>query len=343
MIFLLLTGCFCLSLLLTFLMIKFSQKFNLLDTPNSRSSHTLPTPRGGGIAFIITFTIGLLVYYFNTMLNVDYVLAICSAGLLVAFIGFLDDKYDLKASLRLFVHLISALTILFLVGVPEFFSESSGLNNNFIFKIIISIVLVLFLVWMLNLFNFMDGIDGIASFEAISVTLVMASLTFLFSELLWLPFIFTLFSCCLLGFAFFNFPKAKIFMGDAGSGFIGITIGAFVIISGLENIKLLWAWLILLSVFISDATVTLLMRLCRGYKPYEAHNLHVYQKLSRKFKSHKVVTLGVLFLNIGILAPVAYFMLALELDWFLCLGIVYMTLIILCIVNRAGIKDIETR
>lgn len=332
-------------------MIKFSRKFNILDTPNNRSSHTSPTPRGGGVAFIITFTSGLLFYYFNQDLNGDfnqdlngdYILAICGAGLLVAFIGLLDDKYDLRASLRLVVHLLSALLVLIFVGVPDFFPESSELNNSLVFQIIMSIVIILFLIWMLNLFNFMDGINGIASFEAISVSLVMASLTLLFSVSQWLHLTFTLFSCCLLGFAFFNFPNAKIFMGDAGSGFIGVTLGAFVIISGLEDIRLLWAWLIMLSVFISDATVTLLVRIARGHKPNEAHNLHVYQKLSRKFQSHKPVTFGVLFLNICVLAPIAYSMLALNLNFFVCLSLVYIPLIAFCIANRAGIKETEAR
>ena len=121
-------------------------------------------------------------------------------------------------------------------------------------------------------------------------------------ELVWGPL---LLAAAVVGFLFWNFPPARIFMGDAGSGFLGLVLGALAIQAAWTVPQLLWSWLILLGVFIVDATWTLVMRLIRGDKIYQAHRSHAYQQASRYFKGHRVITLSIVVINVGWLLPVA--------------------------------------
>ena len=165
---------------------------------------------------------------------------------------------------------------------------------------------VLFLVWFLNLFNFMDGIDGIAGAEAVSVMTLASGL------MLWtgvdsaLVFLSWAIAASVIGFLIWNWPPARIFLGDAGSGFLGFYIGAIAWQTITENRLSFWAWLILLGVFIVDATVTLVRRWARGARLADAHRSHAYQRLSRRFHSHLKITLGVICINVFWLGPFAF-------------------------------------
>ena len=165
---------------------------------------------------------------------------------------------------------------------------------------------VVFLVWLLNLYNFMDGIDGIASIEAIT-SCMGASFLFLFQsepQAFWLPPLLLAFTA--MGFLYWNFPQAKVFMGDAGSGFIGFMLGLFLIQAAWESTRMFWIWIILLGVFIVDATLTLLQRIIKGEESYKAHRKHAYQVAARQYGSHKAVSLSIGVINILWLLPMAY-------------------------------------
>ncbi|MCF8976462.1 glycosyl transferase, partial [Pseudomonas edaphica] len=138
---------------------------------------------------------------------------------------------------------------------------------------------------------------------------------------------------------YWNFPKARIFMGDAGSGFLGITLGVLSLQAAWVSPQLLWSWLILLGVFITDATWTLLRRLLRGDKVYEAHRSHAYQFASRQFGKHAPVTLVVAAINIGWLLPMALLVGNGTVDGFLGLLVAYLPLIALAVKFRAGEKE----
>jgi Fuc2NAc and GlcNAc transferase len=151
----------------------------------------------------------------------------------------------------------------------------------------------------------MDGIDGLASVEAVTtcgggglVCVVAVP-----GALVWSAPILLL--AAVLGFFVWNFPRAKIFMGDAGSGFLGLMLGLFSIQAAWINPAFFWAWLILLGVFVVDATLTLLQRLTRREKPHEAHRSHAYQNASRKYGGHRPVTLTVAAINLCWLLPLA--------------------------------------
>ena len=192
---------------------------------------------------------------------------------------------------------------------------------------------------MLNLYNFMDGIDGLASVEAICVCLSACLLYWLggFNNLIITPL---LLAASVAGFLFWNFPPARIFMGDAGSGFLGIILGLLSLQATWVSPKLLWVWLILLGVFIVDATVTLLRRLLRGDKVYEAHRSHAYQFASRQYGRHLPVTLAVAAINLLWLLPVAACVVLLRLDGALGLVLAYAPLVLLAVKFHAG--ELET-
>ena len=184
----------------------------------------------------------------------------------------------------------------------------------------------------------MDGIDGLASVEALSTCLGACLIYWLagYVGLIWLPF---LLSMAVLGFLFWNFPPARIFMGDAGSGFLGMILGGLSLQAAWHNTDLLWVWLILLGVFIVDATFTLFRRLINGCKVYEAHRSHAYQFASRQVGSHLPVTLSILAINVFWLLPIALCVALFGLEGFLGVLIAYLPLLILAFKFRAGERE----
>ncbi|VFR29698.1 Undecaprenyl-phosphate N-acetylglucosaminyl 1-phosphate transferase [plant metagenome] len=272
---------------------------NVLDVPNARSSHQQPTPRGGGLAFVIGFLLGLVALWLSGGVATDVACALGGAGAWIALVGFLDDHGHIQARWRLLAHFAAAAWILaWLGGAPPLAVGSA----TFQLGAVGSVLAALYLVWLLNLYNFMDGIDGIASVEAICATVGAAVLYVLVGQ----PGLLgtsLLLGATVAGFLVWNFPPARIFMGDGGSGFLGIVLGGLSLQAGWDAPALLWGWLILLGVFVVDATTTLLRRLLRGEKVYEAHRTHAYQYAARRWKSHKVVTLSVLVINIFWLLP----------------------------------------
>lgn len=297
----LLLAVFAVSWGLTLVLRRYALAKSLMDIPNERSSHSVPTPRGGGVAIVISFLLALPVLAGMNLLSPAALYGVFGSGLLVAVIGFADDHGHIAARWRLLGHFIAAAWALFwLNGLPSI--ELFGITVNLgWFGNILALV---YLVWMLNLYNFMDGIDGLASAEAISVCLGMC-LVYWFSgniELIWAPLIL---AAAVGGFLWWNFPPARIFMGDAGSGFLGIVLGAMALHSAWGKPELLWSWLILLGVFIVDSTWTLLRRLMRGAKIYQAHRSHGYQHATDRLQSHLVVASGIIVINIVFLLPLA--------------------------------------
>ncbi|MFG3694039.1 glycosyltransferase family 4 protein [Stutzerimonas stutzeri] len=281
---------------------------NLVDVPNRRSSHTVPTPRGGGVAIVVSLLLALPVTLWLGLVPLDVAWSIGGAGLGVALIGFLDDHGHIPARWRLCGHFLAAAWILFWIdGLPSLDLLGMRLQLGWVGHVLAAF----WLVWHLNLYNFMDGIDGLASIEALSVCLGAALIYVMlgFSAHSLVP---VLLAAAVGGFLVWNFPPASIFMGDAGSGFLGVVIGALTIQAAWLSPKFLWCWCILLGAFIVDATWTLIRRLLRGVKVYEAHRSHAYQIASRDLRAHLPVTLIVLAINLLWLLPVA---LAVAFEW----------------------------
>ncbi|KIF58353.1 MULTISPECIES: MraY family glycosyltransferase [Pseudomonas] len=332
MSWLLLVGVFLASWSLTFVLRSYALRNKLMDVPNARSSHSIPTPRGGGVAIVVSFLAALSVCVLTGVLPQGQFIGLFGAGIAVALIGFADDHGHIAARWRLLGHFAAAIWILICFG---------GLAplDMFGFKIDLgwfgAVLASIYLVWVLNLYNFMDGIDGIAGAVAICVTVAGAILYWLcgFTQEVWAPLLLA--SAC-AGFLVWNFPPAKIFMGDAGSGFLGIVLAGMALQAGWVEPQLFWSWLILMGVFIVDATYTMLHRLIRGEKIYEAHRSHAYQYASRQHLSHKKVTVAVILINVLWLTPLAFWVGKGGMDGVSGLLLAYLPLIVLAIRYSAG-------
>lgn len=281
-----------------------SLRLSTLDVPNERSSHLTPTPRGGGIAFVTASLIGFLLLLLNDSLDHADLLAICCAGVIVAIAGYLDDRQKISgAKIRLVFHAVGAVVLVAVIGFP---SQISVFDRTISTGIIGSVLCAVYLVWLLNLFNFMDGTDGIAASEAIFVCVSGAFLNYHVFPDINLSIGAIILATSTFGFLLFNWSPARIFMGDVGSGYLGIVIGGLSLIAAKQRPDLLWVWIILLAVFISDATATLIHRLTRKQKPHVAHRSHAYQHLAIRFNSHAKVSLIVLAINVVWLLPIAF-------------------------------------
>lgn len=326
---------FVLAFGFTYFMRSYALKKNIIDNPNERSSHSTPTPRGGGVAIVCSYLLALAVLMYSQQLTVHIGLTIMAAGFVIALLGFLDDHGHINSMLRLVIHFLVAVAVVISLGGFGSVDVFGGVQLGFMANVIV----VLFLVWLLNLYNFMDGINGIASVEAITVTASMATLYYvlnisLHSDVLWLL------GACVSGFLLWNFPKAKIFMGDACSGFLGLTLGILALIALKENLALFCAWIICLGVFVVDATYTLIKRVLNGYKMYDAHRSHSYQILSRKCGSHTPVTLAVAAINLLWLLPIAYLTASQSFAYpELAVSIAYLPLIWFAVQLKAGNAD----
>lgn len=308
-------------------------RLGLLDVPNARSSHVVPVPRGGGLAIVSVFLSGLPVLVWCDALSVREMIAFLGAGILVAAVGAADDFAHISVRWRLLAHFVAvSWGLAWMGGVPPAvlpdFLAGAGWGGQ--------ILAVVALVWLLNLYNFMDGIDGLAGGEAIATCGggVLLYALMLPSVAAWMAPM--LLFAAVLGFLCWNFPPAKIFMGDAGSGFLGLALGLLAIQAAWAASAFFWGWLILLGVFIVDASVTLLVRIVRGERIYQAHRSHAYQFAARKHGSHKTVTLAVGAVNLFWLLPLALLVGRGALDGVRGLLVAYLPLVVLAFYYKAG-------
>ena len=331
LLILLLLGC-AVSWALTSSVRRYALHADLLDHPNARSSHTVPTPRGGGVAIVVSDLALVAVFALAQAMNPRLAAALLGGGALVAVLGFIDDRRPLPARWRFAGHLLAAVWVLAWLGplpaVP-------------IFGVIVDLragavlLSALYLVWSINLFNFMDGIDGIASLEAISVALGGAFVWWLTQpQGDWL--VAVAFAACVAGFLIWNFPPARIFMGDAGSGFLGCMVATLALWSSHTAPHLFWSWFILGGAFMVDATITLLRRVARGERFNEAHRSHAYQYAARKCGSHKAVSIAFVAITALWLFPLGVAVALGRLDGLVGVTIAYLPLVALALRYKAG-------
>jgi Fuc2NAc and GlcNAc transferase len=273
-----------------------------LDLPNERSSHSTATPRGGGAAIVLVVSAGALLLQWLGALPRGLSAVVLGGGLAVALVGFLDDRRTLPPGVRFAVHLVAAAWALWcLGGLPPLRIGADVVNLGWPGQALALVGIV----WVLNLFNFMDGIDGIAAAEAIFVCLAGGLLALLAGTAQGVPEMAWIFGAACAGFLFWNWPPARVFMGDVGSGYLGYVIAVFALAATHADPAAVWIWLILGGVFFADATVTLVRRGARGERVLEAHRSHAYQRCARRWKSHRRVTLAVSAVNLLWLLPCA--------------------------------------
>lgn len=284
-------------------MLRHARISQLVDRPNPRSSHSIPTPRGGGLSMVAVTTCGAIILYAAGWLSLPLAIVLVFGGLSVAAVGFWDDIRSVPIAVRMGVHIGTAVLAVYclrgssVVRIGEFVVDLGVLGPA---------LRVLAIVWILNLFNFMDGIDGIAASEAAIVLFGAAGLGLAVAHVSPPDVAPTLIAgAACLGFLIWNWPPAAIFMGDVGSGYLGYVIAVIAIDSAQTSGVNIFAWLILGGVFLVDATLTLCRRLLRFEPVYRAHRTHAYQWLARRWGSHFTVTVMVVIIDLVWLLPCA--------------------------------------
>jgi len=268
----------------------------LIDVPNERSSHSVPTPRGGGLGIVAGAIAGVATLAAANMLQLRFAGAL-ACGCVIALLGYIDDRHSLSVRIRLVIQALAATAALVLLWpLPPL--ELPGFTVP---PALAAVLYFLGLVWLTNLYNFMDGIDGIAGAQAVAVCLVWVALAPTAAT----AGVALVLAAASLGFLRYNWPPARIFMGDVGSAFLGFELGISAIALSAETATSVALWLIPLAGFIADATATLFVRVARGCKPGEAHRSHVYQRLSRRFGRHTPVTVLSFLLVLAVLGPLS--------------------------------------
>ncbi len=254
----------------------------LLDHPNERSLHAAPTPRTGGLAICA----GLLAGWAASLLLPQaegLPVQILSGAVVVAGISVVDDRYGLSQGLRLLVQLGAALLLIrggfviqgeILPGLA--FAPGAGL----------ALLTVVTALWLTNLYNFMDGMDGFAGGMAVIGFGTLALLAWGQGDGLFAAASLTVCAAA-AGFLWFNFPPARIFMGDSGSTTLGFLAAAFAVWGSRRGVAPVWLTLLVFSPFVVDATVTLLRRALRGEAVWRAHRSHYYQRLVQLGWGHR--------------------------------------------------------
>jgi Fuc2NAc and GlcNAc transferase len=280
----------------------FLVRHGVMDLPNARSSHAVPVPRGGGVAIVAVFLSAVVWLLLKQAIPAKLVWALLGGGLAIAVVGLADDRFKLTPWPRLAVHSLAAAWAVW--SLDSMRPLQFGGGNSFGAWVSRGVAFI-GLIWLTNLFNFMDGIDGLAGMEAVCVSGLGAILLFLNGLPSYARVSSTL-AAASFGFLVWNWPPAKIFMGDVGSGFLGFTLGVLALFSSKAGPELIWPWLILLAAFFVDATVTLLRRMFSRARWYEAHRSHAYQHAAQATGSHAKVTLAVAVINVGWLFPLAW-------------------------------------
>jgi Fuc2NAc and GlcNAc transferase len=311
-------------------------KLGLVQAPNERSSHTVPTPTGGGIGIVAGGTLAGL-----PMATLDpwLVIPVLVAGLLMAVIGYADDRRSLPVSWRLGGQVLLMGAVIALIPTPAL---QAGLGLP-LPEIVLFVLLALAGALWINLFNFMDGIDGLAATEAIfilcaAVLLSISGFLQLQGHYLALPLSLWMLglAAATFGFLLLNWPPAKLFMGDTGSTYLGLLIAFFAIATLASGWLTLSQWLILPATFLADSLTTLGRRLLRREPIWQAHKRHAYQALQRRFSSHRNVTLLYVAINLVVLLPGAALAgLYPQWGWALVLT-VYLLLVPLALLAGAG-------
>jgi len=293
---LLFLGVFC-TYFLVRLIEKTAPSLGLMDVPNHRSAHVNQTPRGGGLAIVLVFLLLQLVFLFFVPERMLLGGIILFGLFLVALVGLVDDLRSVSWQWRLLVHFLFAALLLWQTGLPDAWLTHLPLT------LLVPLTL-LATVWWINLYNFMDGADGFAASEALFLGGALVLFAWIGADL---PFLLLslAFVAVVLGFFPRNFPPAKIFMGDVGSGFLGATLAAMFALALNRGVVGLPGILVLTLPFWLDASWTLSKRLLARERVWEAHRDHFYQRIVHEH-SHFYALRALTLLNLFLILPLAY-------------------------------------
>lgn len=278
---------FLLSVILVKLTIIIMARFGVVDKPSHRRAHSKITPRGGGIAFIITFCLLMMISEYEVSGSLNYSINLLRLLIPIALISFLDDILGVPILLRLLIHIFcSFLAIMWLIHPHKILHNELSLHIDLIAG-------AFALLTFLNFYNFLDGIDGITVSETIHISLTILILCTLRYDIIPNSSIVATIACIILGwscgFALFNWQPASIFIGDVGSISLGFILGICLLTIATAGDRLFAACVIASLYYIADAGITLTIRLVKGEKIWQPHLQHFFQKAVKKGFSHQMV------------------------------------------------------
>ena len=242
-------------------------KKSLLDYPVLRSSHKIPTPKGGGVVFALIGIIGTL--FFKSKL-----ILIC---LPIALVGFIDDKYNLQRRIRFLIQFITS--ILILKESSLIFVVLNYFQGNYILITLLSVITILGIIAFINFTNFLDGLDGLlcgCMIIAFSVEIFMISHSLI-------PLL-----CSLIAFIPWNWSPAKLFMGDSGSTFLGAVFIAYAL--NAYTLEDFFGLILIVTPLWADAFYCVIKRLINKQNIFAPHKLHLFQRLNQSGLSHSKVS-----------------------------------------------------
>jgi len=263
----------------------------MIVQPGARQSHQQATPTGGGLGIVFTILLSTLFIHFIQPLPEFWCFNVVPGILLLAFVGWLDDKKPVASVVRLLVQFIVSLWLLQ-------FAEYLDLAQHAVLIALITITVV----WVMNLYNFMDGSNGMAGFQGVFCATVFAAL-FAFGGQSGMALIALIVAAACSGFLPLNFPNARIFMGDVASVPLGFIFAAFAVYGVNAGVFNWWVPILVMSVFIVDASLTLAARVIHQEQWYTAHKQHVYQRLIEQEWSHSQVLMVYQAINVMMVLP----------------------------------------
>ena len=274
------------ALLLSAKLVEAVRRWSLIDVPNERSSHTTPTPRGGGVAIsgltLLGFAIAAAYWHFAAVPTIAFI----AGGAIVATVSFVDDVRSLNAATRFVAQLAAAALIVIGCG----WWREIAIGGRFLPLGLAGIaVTIVWIAGLTNAYNFMDGIDGIAGAQAVVAAAGWIAIGWLTGNVP-MEIVGALVAGSSAGFLMRNWPPARIFMGDVGSAFLGFTFAAMPFFGGVRAPELTVPAALLVWPFVFDSTFTLIRRALRGENVVRAHRSHLYQRLNIAGYSHRFVT-----------------------------------------------------
>jgi Fuc2NAc and GlcNAc transferase len=285
-----------LSFIATFYYRRFAVSKSIIAKINFRTLHNKVIPRGGGIAFASIFSLLIFSIWLIGACDTWLMLTLAVGGIAASILGFIDDIYEVSTLKKLIAQF--CLSLYFFIIFFSYHPFPFDLSKDLLLSVMVIAFWLFVPLWFINLFNFVDGVDGMAVSASVFACICAIILLILRDGDATMIFVFALLAAICIGFSFFNMPPASIFMGDAGSIFLGYCIGILLLITVYLGEISIWNWMISLSYFLADTTTTTITRMFLVKKWYGVHRSHAYQNLARIKKNHAKVTYGVLLYNL---------------------------------------------
>lgn len=264
----------------------YALRSGIMDSPNERSSHSRATPRGGGVGIVLPMLLALTAMLLSSSYDRRTVTVFMFVVILLAIVGWLDDRYELHFLVRIVAQIVAGIVVLSVIGSFEYLKIA---GNTISLDFLAPVLTLLWFLWMTNLYNFMDGIDGIAAGQGAIAGCALGIWFTIHDDYVMALFSYVIMAAS-LGFLVWNWSPARIFMGDVGSSTLGGVFAVMALVAYKTHQIPFGAFLLLFGVFLADATVTLIKRILQGKAFWQAHREHLYQRAVIAGWSHAQVT-----------------------------------------------------